>query len=74
MSLLFVQIDQLNKTLNKFRPLPKEVVKNLRDHLLVEWTYHSNSIEGNTITLSETKVVLEDGITVGGKTVQGNYF
>ncbi len=36
--------------------------------MLVEWTYHSNAIEGNTLTLSETKVVLE-GIMVGGKTM-----
>jgi Fic family protein len=37
--------------------------------MLVEWTYHSNAIEGNTLTLNETKVVLE-GITVGGKTMR----
>lgn len=36
--------------------------------LVVEWTYNSNAIEGNTLTMSETKVVLE-GITVGGKTM-----
>lgn len=70
MNQLLKEIDKLNETLNQFRPLPIEVVKNLRDHLLVEWTYHSNSIEGNTLTLSETKVVLEDGITVGGKTMR----
>jgi Fic family protein len=36
---------------------------------LLEWTYHSNAIEGNTLTLRKTKVVLE-GITVGGKTLR----
>ena len=36
----------------------------------MEWTYNSNAIEGNTLTLSETKVVLEDGITIGGKTLK----
>lgn len=35
----------------------------------MEWTYHSNAIEGNTLTMKETKVVLE-GITVGGKTMR----
>ena len=40
----------------------------LREKLIVEWTYHSNAIEGNTLTLSETKVVLE-GITIGGKSM-----
>jgi Fic family protein len=39
-----------------------------REHLIVNWTYHSNAIEGNTLTLSETRVVLE-GITIGGKTI-----
>ncbi len=37
--------------------------------MIVNWTYHSNAIEGNTLTLSETKVALE-GITVGGKTIK----
>lgn len=41
-------------------------MRNLREDLIVRWTYHSNAIEGNTLTLRETKVVLE-GITVGGK-------
>ena len=35
----------------------------------MRWTYHSNAIEGNTLTLKETKVALE-GITVGGKTMR----
>jgi Fic family protein len=66
----FEQMDQLKDRLDQKRPFPKHVIKNLHDHLVVEWTYHSNSIEGNTLTLSETKVVLEDGITIGGKSVK----
>jgi Fic family protein len=66
----FEQIDQLKKRLDQKRPFPKSVIQNLHDHLVVEWTYHSNSIEGNTLTLTETKVVLEDGITIGGKSVK----
>ncbi len=46
------------------------MTKNLQDYLLVEWTYHSNSIEGNTLSKTETKIILEDGITIGGKTVR----
>lgn len=42
----------------------------MREDLIVKWTYNSNAIEGNTLTLSETKVVLEDGITVGGKSIR----
>nr|WP_245947570.1 hypothetical protein [Bacillus taeanensis] len=36
---------------------------------MLEWTYNSNAIEGNTLTINETKVIL-DGITVGGKTMR----
>lgn len=55
--------------LDKKRPLPKYTVKSLREKLFLEWTYNSNAIEGNTLTINETKVVLE-GITVGGKTMR----
>ncbi|MFA9423238.1 MAG: Fic family protein [Sedimentibacter sp.] len=44
------------------------LAKSLHDKLVVEWTYNSNAIEGNTLTMSETKVVLE-GITIGGKSM-----
>lgn len=55
--------------LDALRPLPKYTLKNLREKLLLEWTYNSNAIEGNTLTIKETKVVLE-GITIGGKTLR----
>jgi len=64
----FSRIDTLKKEIDKHRPLSKNIVKSLREKLIVEWTYNSNAIEGNTLTMSETKVVLE-GITVGGKSV-----
>ncbi|UZE92846.1 MAG: Fic family protein [Methanosarcinales archaeon] len=51
------------------RPLPKDVVKKLREELRLLHTYHSNAIEGNTLTLQETKLILEQGITVGGKSL-----
>ncbi|SDI58153.1 Fic family protein [Natribacillus halophilus] len=70
MEKLLKEIDELKKQLDEKRPLPPETLQNLKEHLLVEWTYHSNAIEGNTLTLAETKVVLEDGITVGGKTMR----
>lgn len=49
--------------------LPHYTVQSLREKLFLEWTYNSNAIEGNTLTINETKVVLE-GITVGGKTMR----
>src|SRR5688572_20726734 len=62
----FADIDRLKAALDQRRPLNAAVVKNLREDLIVRWTYHTNAIEGNTLTLRETKVALE-GITVGGK-------
>lgn len=66
---MFEKIDQKKKILDAKRPLPKHTLKSLQEKLLLEWTYHSNAIEGNTLTMKETKVVLE-GITIGGKTLR----
>jgi Fic family protein len=62
-------IDEKLALLNSKRPLPTATLKSLKANELVEWTYNSNGIEGNTLTLKETKVVLE-GITIGGKSVK----
>lgn len=63
------EIDELKQKLDSKRPLPVHTLRTIREHLIINWTYHSNAIEGNTLTLSETKVALE-GITVGGKTIK----
>lgn len=65
----FARIDEKKKILDSKRPLPKETLKSLEENFKLELTYNSNAIEGNTLTLKETKVVLE-GITVGGKTMR----
>lgn len=65
----FEVIDKKKEQLDKVRPLPKHTLKSLRENVLVEWTYNTNAIEGNTLTISETKVVLE-GITIGGKSIR----
>lgn len=65
----FEVIDKKRAELEKYRPLPKNTLKSLRENMLVEWTYNTNAIEGNTLTISETKVVLE-GITIGGKSIR----
>lgn len=59
----------LKTKLDAHRPLAGEIVSNLHENLVLQWTYHSNAIEGNTLTLKETKVALE-GITIGGKTLR----
>src|SRR5690625_7897642 len=66
---MFEQIDRKKDILDANRSLSKYTLASLREKLLLEWTYHSNAIEGNTLTINETKVVLE-GITVGGKTIR----
>ena len=65
----FSEVDKLKEMLDKKRPLSKETIKSLKESVNLEWTYNSNGIEGNTLTLRETQVVLE-GITVGGKSIK----
>ena len=65
----FDKVDKLNKELNSKRPIPKETLKSLKESMNLEWTYNSNSIEGNTLSLRETQVVLE-GLTIGNKTLK----
>jgi len=60
-------IDQKKKIIDSHRPFSQNMNRQLRDKLIIEWTYNSNAIEGNTLTLSETKVVIENGITIKGK-------
>src|SRR3989440_8727508 len=52
--------------LDRYRPLPQETVRRLNDDLRVFLTYHSNAIEGNTLSLRETQMVIEYGVTVNG--------
>jgi len=65
-------IDALKERLDSYRPLRREIVENLHENLILQWTYNSNAIEGNTLTIKETKVALE-GITIGGKTMREHF-
>ena len=64
----YAHLDKLKRRLDGLRPLPPAVLANLHEDLVLRWTYNSNAIEGNTLTLQETKVALE-GVTIGGKTL-----
>ncbi len=64
---LLKRIDDAKALIDKQRPLSKSIVNRLREQMVVEWTYNSNAIEGNTLTLKETMLVLQDGITVRNK-------
>ena len=61
------KIDENQIRINKVRPLEQNKVLNLKDYFRIGLTYTSNALEGNTLTETETKVVIEDGITIGGK-------
>ncbi len=58
--------DKLAK-INALRPLPKVAVQKLRERFAIDMTYNSNAIEGNSLTLKETFLVISEGITVKGK-------
>lgn len=63
---IFARVDALKNTLSKRRPLTQGEIARLKKEFIVEYTYNSNAIEGNTLTLKETALVLE-GITIDKK-------
>ena len=64
------QIDELKARLASARPLPKAALHKIEEALAIEYTYESNRIEGNTLTLQETALVIEEGLTIGGKSLR----
>lgn len=66
---MYEPLSNKKSELDKFRPLPSELVTNLGDWFKVELTYTSNAIEGNTLTRQETALVVEKGLTVRGKSL-----
>lgn len=67
------RIESKKNKLLALRPLPQAALKRLKSELSIEWTYNSNAIEGNTLTLQETKMVLEQGITIKGKNLREHF-
>jgi Fic family protein len=63
------QIQLKKAKLDSLRPLSKEQLKRLKSYFDIEFTYNSNAIEGNTLSFSETKLVVNEGLTIGGKTL-----
>ena len=59
--------------LDRLCPLPSIALKSIKESLTLEWTYNSNSIEGNTLTLVETKLIIEEGITIKGKSLREHF-
>ena len=59
--------------LKQSRPLPNIALQKIKEQLSIEWTYNSNAIEGNTLNLRETQMVLQEGITVKGKSLREHF-
>jgi len=66
-------IDRLQKEISLLRPLGRNALKQLKEYYRIGLTYSSNAIEGNSLTESETKIVIEDGLTIGGKPLRDHY-
>ncbi|MDI9312547.1 MAG: Fic family protein [Limnohabitans sp.] len=65
-STIFNNISNLKSDLDKFRPMDNAKIQEALD---IEYTYESNRIEGNTLTLQETQMVIEKGLTISGKSL-----
>lgn len=70
MKKLFEKADKLKIKISEYRPLTEGELDVLREDYVIEFTYNSNAIEGSTLTLDETALVLREGITIGGKSVK----
>lgn len=70
---LLTRVDRKKALLDALRPLPVAAVRRLQEQLTAEWIYHSNAIEGSTLTLRETQLILETGLTIGGKSLREHF-
>lgn len=69
-STLLSEIDTLQAKLGAYRPLTTGETAHLRDNFIIDLTYHSAAIEGNTLTLEETALILRHDIATGGKSIK----
>jgi len=65
----YKKLTEKKKILDKHRPFDAALVKNLEEWFRIELTYTSNAIEGNTLSRAETALVVEKGLTIGGKSI-----
>jgi Fic family protein len=69
----FERLYEKKQVLQTSRPLPNIALHKIRESLSIEWTYNSNSIEGNTLSLRETQMVIQEGITIKGKSLREHF-
>lgn len=67
------RLQEKRALLQSARPLAGIALNKIRESLSIEWTYNSNSIEGNTLSLRETQMVLQEGITIKGKSLREHF-
>lgn len=67
---LLEQIDTLQTRINTSRPFSHQELIELKQYYKVGLTFSSNALEGNSLTESETKVVIEEGLTIGGRAMK----
>lgn len=70
LNVMLKEVDALKEQLSSLRPLPEEALKKIQDAFDIEYTYESNRIEGNTLTLQETALVVNEGVTISGKSMR----
>ena len=70
MNVMLKKVDVLKEQLSALRPLPEEALKKIQDALDIEYTYDSNRIVGNTLTLQESSLVVNEGVTISGKSMR----
>jgi len=73
MNELLKEIDKLQDEINKYRPLDKRLIEQQKEYFRIGLTYSSNALEGNSLTETETKIVIEEGITIGGKPLKDHF-
>ena len=66
-------IDRLKQELDEFRPLPADVIARAEQKLRIESNYHTNAIEGNSLTLGETRSLILHGLTAHGKPMRDTW-
>jgi Fic family protein len=69
----YEKIDLCHKAIGAVRPFEGHMLEQLKNYYRIGLTWSSNAIEGNTLTISETKVVLEDDLTIGGRPLRDFY-
>lgn len=70
LTVLLNECDTLKSKLNDLRPLTADELARLRKEFVIETAYNSNAIEGNTLTLRETALILNDGVTIAEKPIR----